>query len=400
MAIKTINPNQAQTSIGVESTFGTVAASMKRIYPKEGIDLKIMTEMKEDDSESIYLFDQKKTLAGFKSGECKIVNYVAPRTSQFTVASTPVVGDTGEGVLLKSVYGGYQAGANSGIVSATTDSVTVDDGTKFAVGQWILVPVSGQLYPAKVTAVAANLVSFYPEVASAPSSGSIVVNTENFYLTEDNTQSITVEHAKAEDSAVQYRLLGGMTNGTLKVARGEKISFEVDVKAASWEQGSLSISVTEGTNTQTAPMLSVPLTCLLQPVSTNTRVHYSLLSADIKMEASNVFIEELGGVQGRSGVARNGKRGVVEATVKMQFDQDQYDRFTAQTDLFFALWASKGSGLSKRFVIADVSNCFFKDQPQISEENGFMYLEGTLVGQLGTVHTTDLSRSPTLLSYG
>jgi hypothetical protein len=398
MTRKVINANQAQTTVGDESTFGTVAGTLKRIYPKEGISLQISQQEVEDMSESIYLFDQKDTVSGYKSGEAKINMYLAPSGSAIAVSDVPAYTNSGDSIILKNVFGGYAASGSSGISTGTSSTITVDDGGKFAIGQWVLVPYSSQLYPCKITGISTNVLSLYPYLPGSPTSGSTCVNMENFYPTENYAGSFSLEHAKAEDSSVQYRLLGCIANGNIKISKGENLMFEADVKAADWAFGSLSISVAEGTNSRTAPMFANDAMVLLQPVATTTRTNYTLLSMDLKTEFSNTFLEEFGGVQGKTGPVRNGKRGIVELTVKLAFDPDQYARFDTKTSMFFAYAASKGTGTSKRFVVVDVGNCVFKDLPKISEDNGIMYLEGTLVGKLNTPHTTDLSRAPIVLA--
>lgn len=400
MARKVINANQAQTTIGSESTFGTVAGTLERIYPKEGISLEINQMEVDDMSESIYLFDQKDTVSGYKDAACKLAIHLAPRTSQLAVTDVPVFTDTGNSILLKNAFGGYAASGSSGIVSGTTASIVVDAGAKFSIGQWVAVPVSGALYPSKITNISTNTLSLYPYLPGNASSGSVCVNMENFYPTENNSGSFSIEHCKAEDSAVQYRLLGCIANGNVKVSRDAPIMFEADVKAADWSQGSLGISVAEGTAEQTAPFFCNDELVLLQPVSTTSRTNYALLSIDVKTELSNTFLEEFGGVQGKTGPVRNGKRGIAELSVKLAFDPDQYTRFDAKTPMFFAYAASKGSGTSKRFVGFDLPYCVFKEIPKISEENGIMYLEGTLVAKLNTPKTTDLSRSPMTVFMG
>jgi hypothetical protein len=400
MTRKVINTNQAQTTVGVETTFGTAATTLKRIYPKEGISLEINQIEVEDLSESIYLFDQKDTVSGYKSGGAKLGMYLAPLSAQIGVASTPAYTDSGDSIVLKTVYGGYSAHGSANITGGTISTVIVDDPTKFEVGQWVLVPYSSKLYPAKVTAINANTLSIYPDLPGAPSNATVCVNMENFYPTENNTSTFTLEHAKAEDTSIQYRLLGCIANGNVKISKNENLMFEAEVKAADWQQGSLSIPITEGTNSRTAPMFANDAMVLFQPVATTTRTNYTLLSMDLKTEFSNIFLEEFGGVQGKTGPVRNGKRGIVELSIKLAMDPDQYTYFDTKTPMFFAYAASKGSGLSRRFVIVDVANCTFKEIPKISEESGIMYLEGVLVGKLNTDHTSDLSRAPTVLAMG
>lgn len=400
MARKVLNANQAQTTVGDESTFGTVAGTLKRVYPKEDIALQISQTEVEDMSESIYLMDYKNTVSGYKSGEAKLMMYLTPTGSAIGTSTVPLYTNSGESIVLKNVFGGYQASGSSGISAGTTSTVTVDEPGKFAVGQWILTPVSGALYPAKVTAINSSVLSIYPYLSAAPASGSTCVNMENFYPTENNSGSFSLEHAIAEDTSVQYRLLGCIANGNIKISKNENLMFEAEVKSADWASGSLGISIAEGTNSRTAPMFCNDDMVLLQPVATTTRVNYSLLSMDLKTEFSNIFLEEFGGVQGKTGPVRNGKRGIVELSVKLAFDPDQYTRFDAKTPMFFAYAASKGSGTSKRFVVVDVPYCVFKELPKITKEEGIMYLEGTLVGQLNTPHTTDLSRSPITLACG
>lgn len=400
MTRKVINANQAQTTIGAESTFGTVASTLKRIYPKEGISLEINQMEVEDMSESIYLFDQKDTVSGYKSGGAKLNMYLAPTGSAIGVTTAPVYTNSGDSILLKNVYGGYFASGSSNISAGTASSITVDDSGKFSVGQWVLVPYSSTLYPAKVTAISTGSLSLYPSLPGSPTSGSTCVNMENFYPTENNSGSFSIEHAKAEDTNVQYRLLGCIANGNVKITKNENLMFEAEVKAADWSKGALSITIAEGTNSRTAPMFANDDMVILQPVSTLTRTNYTLLSMDLKTEFSNTYLEEFGGVQGKTGPVRNGKRGIVELSVKLAMDPDQYTRFDAKTSMFFAYAASKGSGLNKRFVVVDVANCVFKEMPKISEDNGIMYLEGVLVGKLNSDHTSDLSRAPTVLAMG
>lgn len=402
MAQSTINSRQAATYVGLETTFASTPGTVYRAFPKSTPDIGLEQAEVENDNESVYLFDYLDPVQGIKDGSVKAEFYLRPHASQLNSSTAPSNNYLQQ--VLKGTFGGHTVNTGSLVgASATTGSIPVDTSSRFSVGQWALFTTTAGLEPARITAISASTLTVFPALSSAPSSGSAAINMDNFYPTENNTNSLTVQHAKAEDSAFQVLMNGCIGGAEIKLERGALATVSVDLKAATWSTGSLGYSTAVGTDTLASPMVVKDAVVLVQPTTTSTRTQYPLKSLSLKLDLGNSFLEELGGAEGKTGPVRTGNRSVADITLRFKADTVAEGYWSNQTKLSVMAMVPVGSSTSKRWIVLDVPTAVPVGRPKLVDDGGVLYLEMTLKAKLSTVNSsqsTDLARAPVVLAVG
>ena len=395
----------AATYVGLESTFGTQAGTLYRAFPVADSTAVELTQTEaENEAESIYLYDYKNPVRGLKGGSCKMSFYLRPHATQFAQGNTR--SDHYLQQVMKAGFGGHQTGSGSFAgAAATTTSVPVNDTSRFAIGQYAIFSSSAGVEVAMVTNISAGALAVTPALSAAPASGSAVTNMDNFYPTEANTNSLTVQHAQAGDSTLQWQMLGCKVNAlNFKFERDSIIQVDAELDVKSWSTGSLGLSTAVGTETLESPMVLKGATTLLQPLTTTTRTQYPLESLSIKTNLGNEYLAELGGVEGATGVMRTGQTQFVEATLKFRVDTARDVHWADQTQLqmhCFVPYTNSSGQL--RSVSVGMPTCIIVGKPKVMDEGGRLVMEVTVRGKLNALcssQATDLSRSPLLIALG
>lgn len=393
----------AATFVGLESSFASTAGTMHRAFPVKGtVDIALEQAEVENEDESVYLYDVKDPVRGIKDGSVKAEFYLKPFASQLSSSATPTNNYLQQ--ILKGVFGGHQVNSGSLVsTGSSSTSVVVDHPTRFAIGQWALFSTTNGLEPARITNISSNTLTLAPALSSTPASASAVINMDNFYPTEANTNSLTVQHAKAGDSSLQYLLNGCIGGLELKLERNQLASIAVDLKAATWSTGSLGYSTAVGTEVLASPMVVKDAIVLVQASTDTTRTSYPLKSLSSKFSFENNFLEELGGTEGKTGAMRTGTRNFVEATLKFKVDTAAEGYWSNQTKLQIVAMIPVGSSTSKRWLVLDIPTSVPVGRPKLSNDGGVYYIELMVRGKLSTVNSsssTELSRAPAVLAIG
>jgi hypothetical protein len=395
----------AASYLGIEQTFGTVASTLYRAYPVGGsVAIELSQTEAENENQSIYLHDYKSPVRGLMGGSVKMNFYLRPHATAFSGSNTR--SDHYLQQIMKAGFGGHQANSGSFVgASATTTSLPVNDTSRLAVGQYAIFSSSVGREVAMVIDITTGSISVTPALSAAPVSGSMVVNMDNFYPTETNTNSLTFQHAQAQDSTLQWQMTGCKVNAlNLKLERDAIMTVEAELDVKSWSTGSLGLSTAVGTDVLESPMVMKGATILLQPTTTTTRTHYPLESVSVKTNLGNEYLEELGGVEGATGVMRTGQRMFSEVTAKFRVDTARDVQWADQTALqlhCFVPYTNSSGQL--REVVVGMPTCIMVGKPKMMDEGGRLVMEVTLRGKLNTLcssQTTELGRSPLTLAVG
>ena len=395
----------AATYVGLETTFGTRASTLYRAFPVADSTAVELTQTEaENEAESIYLYDYKNPVRGRKGGSVKMSYHLRPYATQFSGSNAVTPHYLQQ--ILKAGFGGHQvhSGSTAG-AGTTTTAVPVDASSRFAIGQYAIFSGSSGIEVAMITNISGSTLSVTPALSAAPTSGSSVTNMDNFYPTEANTNSLTVQHAKAGDSSLQWEMRGCKVNAlNLKLERDSIVMVDAELDVKTWSTGALGLSTAVGTETLEVPMVLKGATTIFQPAATTTRTHYVLESLDIKTVLGNEYLPDMGGTEGSAGVMRTGQTQFVEATVKFRMDTAQDVRWDAQTAMQLHCFVpfTNSSGYVRQIAVG-IPTCVIVGRPKITNDGGRLVMEVTVRGKLNSLtasQSTELGRSPFVVAIG
>lgn len=405
MSQSDIRTRDAATFVGLESTFG-VTPTVARMFPVAGMTIEHSTAEVENETETVNLYDYQDPVLGMQDASAKFDHYIAPYSAQYTSAQAPVTHSLG--VLLKAGFGGHQANTGS-LVSgsaSTTGSVNLPSGhgLRFAQGQLAGIQTTAGIEVRQVISIVGDALSVFPALSAAPTTGSAVVNMDNFYPTETNAQSLHLQHAKAASSAHQWALSGCFVESMeLSLTRNDLVKGTFNCKAAAFSTGSLGLSTAVVSNPSAAPLVLKDAKCLLQPVSTTTALHYPLKAHSVKLNFGLQHVEESGGIEGKTSVARSGQRMFAEVTLKFRADPDSRAYWRNRTKMLVAIDDPYGAGATQRHVTVWMPSAIIVGEPKVVDNGNLLDVEITLrckINQIISSPSTDLARAPFILALG
>lgn len=400
MAQQNIKTKLAKTRVGLETTFASTPGTIYDAIPKVGTVSMDLTQTEvENEDESVKLYDRKNQVFGLKGGSVKFDMYLKPSLLLLTGSNAPTSNYVQQ--ILEAVFGGkrVQSGSLVGLGASTT-SVPVDDASlRLSKGQWAIFSGSTGYEPAYVTNVSAGAATVIPALSAIPASGSRMANGFTFYPTETNSNSLSIYHAKVDDSNFQW-----LTNGCIpksidiKAERDSAVEMSCEFDVATWSTGSLGVTSTIVTETQTSPFVLRDAVVILQPTSTTTRTHVPLESFAIKLNTGMEFVPDVGSTEGKVGVMRVGERLFAEATLKLRADTRQDYDWAAQTDLQFHLMMPKVDANNvKSWLVVSLPTCTIVGKPKWSDTSGRLTCEIVLQSKLNGLVSSpsdDLGYSP------
>lgn len=407
MAEKVLITRTGRTKIGIESAFGTLAGTMVDIFPDAGGLLDLKQEQLKMRDERPTKTAHQQNVQGQKSWGGKLGFKLRPPALQLTSLASPATPP--QMVATKALWGGEQKAAGSTVASsADTSTITVASGhgSRFPVGTWAAVVISGVPVPFKVVAVDADELTVFPALPSTPSTSAVVYNSCTYYPTQSNTQSISVQHAKpnaanGSDYDQQWEARGGTGDLGFEMKTGQVPMCSFDLRGAPWSgpdsaPGLLPAPFAE--DTQGAPFVFNNATVLWQPVDTTTRVHTPIAGVDFKFDGQMMHLEDPGGVEGKIGVERVGSEFMmVSGTIAKRFDATFDGYYSPSTPLWFCAMIPLGSGTSKRWAVVEVSTMFLAQKPGLADDGGMTRHQHEWEGledQTIADPATDLARAP------
>lgn len=393
MAQQNIVKRAARVELAREVTYGTTPGTMYVARPKDpGVNITLTQENLDNEGQSTRMFDALTTVQGLRDWTAEMPLDIRVESTQLIDGATPPVSYMTE--LLETICGGSHIDEGDTIASSTTSSVTVSDGTRFAVGTPIAAEVSGNLEVAIVTAISTNTLTCWPNFSGAPTTTTgIVVNSCANWLTDTNSKSLAMTAAYVQSSDLQYTLNCGIPEelsiSIPQVAKG-LITGSVKLKGKTWTGPSdQSLGTGVIVDPLLAPVSMRAATFLLQPLATTTRVTFDLISIDIKLVTGMMHVEEFSGENEQtSGVMRMSPRVVGNATIKCRFNPTIETYYSSQTPLSLLFIAPYGSGLSKRFIVFHMATCFIDAKPMVVDEGGRAVHQFNLRAQLSALNAS------------
>jgi hypothetical protein len=261
-------------------------------------------------------------------------------------------------------------------------------GSRFAVGTWIAVEVSGELEPTKVIGISTDTLTVWPQLSATPTTNGVVVNSYTMhpidaYAVHNASTSLAFQHAKAASGVTGYSNFQWTFNqctGSLEIVveRDKLITATWNLKGGSWTgPSSQSLTVTAASDAMAAAVPVRTGTVLIQSLSTTTRTHESIRSLTLKFADENQLIEEAeGSTEGFVGVQKIPQRPGVIATIKCLGDTSIFSSYyTSQTTLALMCWTKFGTGTTARFVLVELPTCVVGTLPRYVDEGGIVHTE-------------------------
>lgn len=403
MAQEDIVALTGSTLVGSESTFGTTP-SMTRMFPRVGGTMVPTQTVLPVDTEQVKLVRRDKSVRGYKAGTAGFTCDAYLDSTRLTSAAS--ASTTWLGTLLKAALGGESAAAGSTFAAGSSASSIVaatGHGARFPVGTVFLADVGDVPEVVISKSVSTDTITPLFNLSASPTTGQDLVNCHCYYPTDVNTQSLTIQHALAQDSDAQWTMNGCIVSGlTINLDRNGRLAYSFSLNGATWTGPSdQSISTAAATNGLTGPVPNVSAVCLLQSLSTTTRVHVPFHSLSLSIELGNTHVLEMGGAtQGAVGAMRTGFS--VSAQLTMRQDLAQYTGWDSDEDLVLVYAVPSGSGATKRWT-GFVMYCNREDRPARADADGREMTALTLRGRHNTMQstaTTDLAIAPLVLFEG
>ena len=394
-----VNANNGRTRIGVQSALGTAAGTMVDLVvtaPELPLG-KLTRKMIPRKDQRRYRRDNLAPVKGLKAGapvelmaDCKRI-----ATRLATGASPQAFDDSAplsHQILLRAGLGGeldpQPGSAATGTPSTTSVAVTSSHGSRFALGQIVI--VNG--HPRRVTGISTDTLTLYPALASAPSATDAVLNTYCYYPAENDTLAITVEHAPTESGTPELQQRATGVHGALEITLsvGDVVRYAYKGSAVDWtEPGDLSISLATTADDMGAPMVWDPV-IYLQSAGTAPSV---VQITDLKMTIPRKWQEIPGpGTQGVSAIAEVASHDApITFEIAGHMGTAQWAAFIAQTERWLMAYTQDGSGTDQRTVGLYAPRVVFAEPPTAEVNDGLVFFRGKLHALFGT----DITATPT-----
>lgn len=380
-----------------ESTFATLPTMKPLIIEADSWDGEQGKAPIEDMDSSSLLLDEQLKIDGLFEGSAKFKAKLKPYASQIT--STAPVTQPAVFDLLECTLGGMQVGAGSAISAGTTSQVTVSSDAGFEVGQVVGISGSSDNQLAVVeTKPGANVVTFWPSLGGAVTSGTLV-NGYNAFVTETDVKSFSLQHAYPDSSNEQQEFRGCHGKVKLSTESGSIAMMEWDVTPATGQQVALSLSTSVQTNPLALGGHPIKNSVLyVQTSATTTRVSYCAEEFALEFDPGLEFTPCLTGTEGKDGIMRVKGRGIVKLMLKIKADSDEMTAWSARTVRRVLFGLPNGSGTTKRWVFVYMPKAVLAKSPKQSKAGGRLLYELEFHAQIDNSKTANtIAGSPLVI---
>lgn len=394
-----VNAHNGRTRIGVQSSLGTAAGTMVDLVinsPELPLG-KLTRKMIPRRDQRRYRRDNLAPVKGLKAGapvemtvDCKRVatRLAAGASPQAYDDSAPL----SHQILLRAGLGAeldpQPGSAATGTPSTTSVAVTSSTGTRFALGQIVI--VNGA--PRRVTGISGDTLTLYPALANAPSATDAILNAYNYFPGENDTLALTVEHAPTESGTpeLQQRALGVHGGLEITLTVGDVVRYAYKGTALDWtEPGNLSIALDTVADDMGAPMVWDPV-IYLQSAGTAPSV---VQITEMKVSVPRKWREIPGpGTQGVSAIAEVASHDMpIMIEIAGHMGTAQWAAFAAQTERWLMAYTQDGSGTDQRTVGLYAPRVVFAEPPNSEVSDGLVFFRGKLL----PLFATDIDSTPT-----
>lgn len=240
--------------------------------------------------------------------------------------------------------------ASSSGTPVTSITVASGHGTRFVIGQMIVVVMGSTPYPRRVTAVSTDTLTIAPPLPSAPSTGDVVRNCYCYYPPERDSTTFTVEHAQVEASGAttQRRAVACYGGGEISLPTNEPASVTLNLTALDHtDPGDLSISTDPVAGLDGDPLVWTPTIYIMDTMSAAPSVAgVASLQVAVPRNWQTVPGSVLNGFGSVHEVA--GREAPITLDFEGLFDSAWWTAFEAGTDYTVLAFTSYGSGTSAR----------------------------------------------------
>ena len=351
------------TRIGVQSSLGTASSNMRRLtlmgdaHPIAGAQRKVFPNTSQGQRRRLGL----APIRGPREGATVALPvHLRGVASVLNAAASPVAYDNSSAlphqILWRAAFGGELTPAAGSTVAGSSGTpvnsidVASGHGSRFVIGQMIVIVISGTPYPRRVTAISTDTLTIVPPLPSAPSVGDVVRNTYCYYPAERDTTVYTVEHADVEASGTttQRRAIGvyGGAEFNLPVNEPGSITFN-GTAVDHTDPGDLSISTDPAAELDGDPLVVTPTFYLMDTMSAAPSVvDLSSFKVNIPRNWQTVPGSVVNGIGSVHEVA--GRDAPITIEVQGLFDAAWMTAFESSTDYSLLFFTSYGSGTAAR----------------------------------------------------
>lgn len=352
----------SRTRIGVQSTIGAAASTMKDIEVLgSSPDVVKSTQRTAPNNAQVrrrreYKAPVKLTKLGSEVAlSCFVKGLATPLTTSATPATYNAPAALSHQILLRAIFGAELTPAAGSTVASSSgtpvDTITVatGHGSRFTIGSIIIIVGYG---PRRVKAISTDDITISPPLDGTPDVGTVVRNCYCYFPGETDSTVYTVEHTFVESGTAesQMRALGVHGQGELKLENDApaELSFKgqaLDVSGPA----DLSISDDPVADDMGDPLVWSPTTWLLSSLSAAPSV--SDLVASTKVSVPRKW-QRVGGsvINGVGAVHEVAGRGEpIDVEVEGLFDDQWHTYFSAGTELTLVTFTQVGTGASSRY---------------------------------------------------
>ncbi len=338
------------TYVGPESTFNAASGSMVRVFPRKGGRREEEQTVLRPEGLRAHIESREGSVLGYKSCSSSMPFDARVHATQIDAAATPT--RTWLGELLFAALGGESLHAGSTIAASSTTTVlkvASGHGSRFKVGDVIMVDVGGTPEFAHVQAISTDDLTIQPALSASPTTGQDVFACATYFPSETSTASLTFEHARAQNSASQWRHTGCVVSGMgVELARNALLGLTFDLAGVRWTgPSSLSISTAEGSQTMSAPFANVHATQILCPLGSPVRTQTPMESLSVQLTTGMMNVESVGGAdEGRVGPMRTTFG--MSADIVLRHDAAMRSGWDPATPYMLAHIVYSGTGATRR----------------------------------------------------
>ncbi len=410
--------------VGEENTAGTTATNMRPLRI-EGAALplgELAREMLPNERSSIYQHDNAAMVQGLeRRAPVKIPMTLKYAPSQLTTASSAPTATTSstalsQEVLLKHWLGGRVASQGSAVAGSGSTTSTVDvtsgHGSRFTVGQMVVVYVAGVPNLRKVTAIATDTLSVWPNLSAAPAAAQLVLGSRTYYRAEAMTSTVTVEAANVESGTPAAQQRGRMVRGqcAMTMEIGARVGLAFDGMAQAFDEGNLSITYADVADDMGDDVVWSGASYVFPSSDSSDPTHTCI--EKMTVTCPNGWREQacMSGVEGAAGVVMTGGRSpaTVELTATWASSGASLTAaYDAGTTFAMLAYATRGSSTSQRWAGWIAPRMAFDGRPTRVDVDGevmvvckFRCLADTVAaGDPLSSSATDAERSPISFFY-
>lgn len=421
MTWENVNKHNGVVRIGVESTFGTAASNMKAVlirsdppWPLAGKQTKMIARQDSLTSRRAY----QTPVKGMEDGSPVVLAVdVKPPSTRLSASATPVAFSNSSAlshqILWRAAMGAeLTPAAGSTIASYSAPDVTVASGhgSRFAVGQWIAYEASGGTVTChQVTAIATDTLTVQPPLPGSPTSSEVIRNLYNYYVSEDDTTTYTVDHAPTEAGSNEAQSRGRgcvFNNPGLALTFGGVPQLTLNGTSAAHDGfGDLSLSEAAVADDMGAPWAfdvssgagAVWLAASLSSLPSSALITSFALTLPRQWQA----IMGAGGVSSIAAMKEVAGPGQpIQIELELRGGTAEVTAFASMTERHLVLYSVYGSGTSARVFGLHFPKTIPAVEPTVQINGELAFCKATLIAKRNDLSTSDLGSSNVIAFWG